>query len=87
VNVEKGHWLLPIEDRRDPNGNGLPGMLHNISLSGYLQLIDWSSRRIRPGKINASTNVPDILTHLQINAGSRQATLEKLFKTTKYVGT
>jgi len=37
VNVEKGHWLLPFEDRRDKNGEGLPGMLHNISLSGYLQ--------------------------------------------------
>ena len=37
VNVEKGHWLLPIEDRRDQNGNGPSGMMHNISLSGYLQ--------------------------------------------------
>jgi len=62
-------------------------MLHNISLSGYLQLIDWSSRLIRPGKVNVSANVPDILTRLQINADSWKATLEKLITTTKYVGT
>ena len=38
-------------------------------------------------KVNVSANVPDILTRLQINAGSWQATLEKLITTTKYVGT
>jgi REP element-mobilizing transposase RayT len=37
VNCERGHWLLPIEDRRDPNGVGLAGMLHGISLTGYLR--------------------------------------------------
>jgi len=50
-------------------------------------LIDCSSRLIRPGKVNVSVNVPDILTRLQIDAGSWQATQEKLIKTTKYVGT
>ena len=87
VNVEKGNWLFPIEDRRDQNGKGLAGMLRGISLSGYLQLIDWSSRLIRPGKANLSAAVPDILTRLQIDAGSWQATLEKLIRTTKSVGT
>lgn len=87
LNVEQGHWLLPIEDRRDPNGNGLAGMLHGISLSGYLQLIDWSSRLLRPGKVNLSATIPDILTRLQIDPDSWQATLEKLIRTTKYVGT
>ena len=87
VNVERGHWLLPIEDRRDQNGEGLVGMLRGVSLSGYLQLIDWSSRLIRPGKVNLSTDVPQILTRLRIDAESWQATLEKLIKTTKFVGT
>ena len=62
-------------------------MLRGVSLAGYLQLIDWSSRLIRSGKVNLSTDVPHILTRLQINAESWQATLEKLIKTTKFVGT
>jgi hypothetical protein len=87
TNVEKGLWLFPIEDRRDPNGNGLAGMLHGISLSGYMQLVDWSSRLIRPGKQNLSTHVPDILNRLQIDAGSWKSTLEKLIGAKKFVGT
>ncbi|MDB5384816.1 MAG: hypothetical protein JWM11_462 [Planctomycetaceae bacterium] len=76
-NLEKGHWLFPIEDRRDPQGNGLAGILHGISLTGYLQLLDWSSRLIRPGKITVPDAVPNILTRLQIDAGSWKSTLEK----------
>ncbi|MDB5390622.1 MAG: hypothetical protein JWM11_6268 [Planctomycetaceae bacterium] len=85
-NIEKGHWLLPIEDRRDPQGNGLAGILHGISLTGYLQLLDWSSRLIRPGKITVSDAVPNILTRLQIDAGSWKSTLEKLVGTRKKIG-
>lgn len=40
VNFEQGHWLFPIENRRDPNGNGLAGVLHGISLPGHVQLVD-----------------------------------------------
>lgn len=71
--VEKGNWLFPIEDRRDPNGKGLAGMLHGIALSRYLQLVDWSSRLIRPGKVALSACVPDILTRLQIVPSVREA--------------
>ena len=87
ANAERGHWLLPIEDRRDKNGNGLVGMLRGVSLSGYLQLIDWSSRLIRPRKVNLTADVPHILTRLRIDATSWQGTWEKLIKTTKFVGT
>jgi hypothetical protein len=87
INVEKGFWLLPIEDRRDPNGRGLTGMLQGISLSGYVQLVDWSSRLIRPDKVSLSAIVPDILTRLEIDAESWKATLQKLIGTTKFVGT
>ncbi|MDB5388891.1 MAG: hypothetical protein JWM11_4537 [Planctomycetaceae bacterium] len=86
-NIEKGHWLFPSEDRRDPQGNGLAGILHGISLTGYLQLLDWSSRLIRPGKQSLSASVPDILTRLQIDAEGWKATLEKLVGGAKRVGT
>ena len=87
VNLEKGHWLLPIEDRRDKHGKGAAGLLRGISLPEYVQLIDWSSRLIRPGKSRSKTETPDSLTRLEIDTESWQATLTKLMKTTKYVGT
>lgn len=86
VQFEKDHWLFPIEDKRDPNGVGLAGMLHGISLTGYLQLLDWSSRLVRPGKAHVSASAPPLLARLQIEASTWQATLEKLFRTTKKVG-
>ncbi|MDB5391924.1 MAG: transposase [Planctomycetaceae bacterium] len=87
TDVEQGHWLLPIEDRRNPNGQGLAGMLPGISLTDYLQLVDWSSRLIRPGKQSLSASVPDILTRLQIDADGWRATLEKLVGGAKRIGT
>jgi hypothetical protein len=62
-------------------------MLQGISLSGYMQLVDWSSRLIRPGKQSLSAGVPDILTRLQIDAGSWKSTLEKLIGAKRFVGT
>ncbi|MDB5384530.1 MAG: hypothetical protein JWM11_176 [Planctomycetaceae bacterium] len=85
-NIAKGHWLFPIQDRRDPQGNGLAGILHGISLTGYLQLLDWSSRLIRPGKLTVSDDVPDILTRLQIDSESWKSTLEKLVGSRKKIG-
>ncbi|MDB6057484.1 MAG: hypothetical protein JWO95_1328 [Verrucomicrobiales bacterium] len=87
VNVEAGQWLFPIEDRRNQNGQGLAGLLPDLSLTGYLQLVDWSSRRVRPGKVSLSAHVPNILTRLQIDVADWKATLEKLLGSTKQVGT
>ena len=86
VPLEHGHWLLPIEDKRDPNGTGSPGMVHGLSLTGYLQLVDWSSRLVRPGKSHISAETPALLKRLQIDASGWQATLEKLVHATKRVG-
>ena len=86
VQLEKGHWLFPIEDKRDANGDGLAGMLKGISLTGYLQLVDWSSRLVRPGKARVAEDAAAILARLQIDAAGWQATLEKLVRCTKKVG-
>lgn len=87
VDFEKGSWLLPIEDKRDPNGVGRPGLLHGITLTGYLQLLDWSSRLVRPGKAHVPEAAPPLLDRLHIDATSWQATLEKLIHAKKTVGT
>jgi hypothetical protein len=87
VNCERGDWLFPTEDCRDPNGVGLAGMLQGISLTDYLQLIDWSSRLIRPGKVNLPQSVPSILSRLQTDATTWHATLEKLLGPNQQIGT
>ncbi|MDB5338527.1 MAG: hypothetical protein JWN70_4146 [Planctomycetaceae bacterium] len=87
VQFEKDHWLFPIEDKRDPNGIGIAGMLHGISLTGYLQLVDWSSRLVRPNKARVDAEAPALLARLRIDARGWQATLEKLVRSTKKVGT
>jgi hypothetical protein len=66
--VETGRGPFPIDDRRNPLDNGLAGMLQGVSFSGFLQLVDWSSRLIRPRKVSLSAVVPDILTQLQIDS-------------------
>ena len=86
VQLEKDHWLFPIEDKRHSDGSGLAGLLRGISLTGYLQLVDWSSRLVRPGKVRVSEEAPAILDRLQIDAAGWQATLEKLMRSTKKVG-
>ena len=86
VHLEKDHWLFPIEDKRDPNGHGLAGMLQGISLTGYLQLVDWTSRMVRPGKARVTAETPALLSRLGIDTHGWQATLEKLLGPTKRVG-
>ena len=86
VQLEKGHWLFPIEDKRAASGDGLAGLLKGISLTGYLQLVDWSSRLVRPGKSRIAKETPAILARLQIDATGWRGTLEKLVRSTKQVG-
>jgi REP element-mobilizing transposase RayT len=84
--LEKDHWLFPIEDKRGPSGTGLAGMLRGLSLTGYLQLVDWSSRLVRPGKAKVAADAPPLLARLQIDAAGWQATLQRLARSTKKVG-
>lgn len=86
VHFEKDHWLFPIEDKRDPQGDGLAGMLQGLSLTGYLQLVDWSSRLVRPGKSRVAPDAPPLLSRLHIDAHGWQATLQKLAGSAKRVG-
>ena len=73
-------------DKRDQDGNGLAGMLHGISLTGYLQLLDWSSRLVRPGKARLADDAPPLLSRLRIEAAGWQAALQKPLSDSKRVG-
>ena len=63
---------------------------HDIQPAGDLcldlQLLDWSSRLVRPGKARIAGDVPPSLSRLQIDAAGWQATLQKLLSDSKRVG-
>jgi hypothetical protein len=84
--IERDHWLFPIEDRRDPGGNGIARMLRGMSPTGYLQVLDWSIRLARPVKVHLSEPVSPLLDRLKIEPSDWQATLEKLLKSGMKVG-
>ena len=86
MNLEKGHWLFPIQDRRNLNGKGPAGLIRGLSLSGYLQLVNWSSRLIHPGKVDLPETVRKLLSRLQIDAAEWKTTLDKLVGSTRQVG-
>ena len=70
-NIEQGHWLVPIEDRRSPT-NAVPastreGMLESLSLGSYLLLVDYTSRLFRTGKAHLIAGVTEIFERLASN--------------------
>ena len=60
---DEQHWLPPVEDRREC-GRSRAGVLHGLTLGGYLQLLDWSSRLHRRGKARVSREVASIVQRL-----------------------
>ena len=67
-NIEQGHWLVPIEDRRSPT-NAVPastreGMLESLSLESYLLPVDYNSRPFRMGKAHLHARVTEIFERL-----------------------
>lgn len=82
-NVEQGSWLLPIEQK---HGADSRGMLPGLSLTGYLEVLDWSSRALRPGKAHVAKEAPPILERLKIGECAWLATLQRLFGPVKTSG-
>ena len=75
-----------MEDRRDQNGDGLAGLLRGLSLPGSVRLVAWSSRLLRPGKVNMSSGVADILNRLNIDADCWKETPQRLLGPSKKIG-
>ncbi len=55
-------------------------------LTGYLKLLDWSSRLLRSGKKSVSRVAAPLLERLRIDADSWEATLRRFFSGDKLVG-
>lgn len=82
---EHDQWLCPIENRSRRGAKRI-GMLEGLSLTGYLKLLDWSSRLLRSGKKEVSREAPALLERLRIDTNSWQATLRRFFSAEKLVG-
>ena len=79
-------WLPPIEDRREHGGVAV-GLCATMNLSGYLQLLDWSSRLLRRGKARVPREVADVLSRLDTNADAWGTRLLKLAGVDRTIGT
>lgn len=78
-------WLQPIEDRRERGGQR-PGITSLMNLTGYLRLLDWSSRQKRDGKRTVPDDVADILIRLDSSSSLWRHRLDKLLNSVSLYG-
>ncbi len=83
--LEQSHWLCPLQDRRSADA-AREGMLPGFSLSGYLELVDWTARLCRTGKARLSQEVAGIMDRLGTSAEYWQAHITTLFAKTRWLG-
>jgi REP element-mobilizing transposase RayT len=86
VDVEQSHWLCPLQDRSN-DGAAREGMLPGFSLSGYLELVDWTARLCRPEKARVTAEVASIMARLGTSTEYWQSHLQKLLSKTRWLGT
>jgi REP element-mobilizing transposase RayT len=75
--LEEGHWLCPIEDRRQLD-SAREGMIEGLSLGQYLLVVDETARLFREGKAVVSRAAAEILDRLGGGVASWQARLKAL---------
>ena len=85
ANLEQSHWLCPLQDRTAA-GADREGMLPGFSLSGYLELVDWTARLCRTGKARLTAEVAGIMTRLGTSVEYWQSHLQKLLGKTRWIG-
>ncbi len=85
ADIEQSHWLCPLQDRTR-EGAVREWMLSGFSLSGYLELVDWTARLCRHGKARISPEVTGIMARLGTNAEYWRSHLRKLHGATRLLG-
>lgn len=86
ANLEKGTWMFPIEDRSDAKSSRAPGMFESISLTGYVQLLEWTARSLRSSGNTSKLAIPAVIAQNEIDPESWLATLRILMDSKKQVG-
>lgn len=84
-NIEQSHWLCPMQDRRR-QGACREGLFPGVSLSGYLELVDWTARVYRTGKATMSQELAGIMERLGTTAGCWQARMKQLLAKSRWLG-
>lgn len=85
ADLEQSHWLCPLQDRSNA-GADREGMLPGFSLSGYLELVDWTARLCRTGRARITEEVAGIMARLGTTAECWRSHLRKLMTKTRWVG-
>jgi hypothetical protein len=85
ADLEQSHWLCPLQDRSTA-GAAREGMLPGISLSSYLELVDWTARLCRTGKARITAEVAGIMARLGTSPEYWQSHLQKLLGKTRWLG-
>jgi REP element-mobilizing transposase RayT len=85
ADLEQSHWLCPLQDR-SATGASREGMLPGLSLSSYLELVDWTARLCRKGKARVTEEVAGIMARLGTSAEYWQSHLQKLLGKTRWLG-
>ena len=92
--LEEQHWLCPFygaseessANQGQETSSSFHGMFNRFSLAQYLQLVDWTSRLIREGKANVSSQVSPILERLGTNTEVWKETFQQLFSKDRLLG-
>jgi len=85
ADLEQCHWLCPLQDRK-ADGATREGMLPGLSLSSYLELVDWTARLCRTGKARITREVAGIMTRLGTSPECWHSHLQKLLGKTRWLG-
>jgi REP element-mobilizing transposase RayT len=85
ADLEQSHWLCPLQDR-SAAGAAREGMLPGFSLASYLELVDWTARLCRKGKVRVTEEVAAIMTRLGTSTECWQSHLQKLLGKTRWLG-
>jgi len=86
--LEERLWLCPFYGASDDQEQSpsFRGMFSRFSLAQYLQLVDWTSRFVREGQANVSTQVSSILERLGTNTEVWKGTFQQLFSKDRLLG-
>lgn len=82
--IEQSHWLCPMQDRRR-QGACREGLFPCFSLSGYLELVEWTARIYRTGKATMSQELARIMERLGTTAECWQARMKQLLAKSRWL--
>jgi hypothetical protein len=78
-------WLCPLDTKLARNFRRT-GLLKDLTLDGYLQLVNWTARSVLQGQSRSSSQAMAVLERLEVRPEIWQATLKNLFSESRQAG-